>query len=80
MDGLSWNGGARLREHMCCAAEKKRETERNLARCHTVNASLFIISVLVGACTDSFSLMIFCHIHNGLQFSRPLCSLKSCFI
>ncbi len=28
MDGLSWNGGARLREHMCCAAEKKRERDR----------------------------------------------------
>ncbi len=26
MDGLSWNGGARLREHMCCAAEEEERT------------------------------------------------------
>lgn len=72
------NGAVRLLEHMCDAAEKKRESERNLARCQTVNASLFVISVwgkavLVGACTDSFSFMIFCHIHKRATVSPGLC-------
>ncbi len=78
------NGGVRLREHMCAAAEKKRESERNLARCQTVNASLFIISVwrkavLVGACTDSFSLMIFCHIHKGATVTQASVFIKKLF-
>lgn len=62
------NGAVRLGKHMCDAAEKKRESERNLARCQTVKASMFRISVwgkagVVEVCTDSFSFMIFCHIH-----------------